>query len=317
VEETHDTEPVTLTPVAASLTLGSAEGVTVTAPTGGWPTGSQVFVDGTAHPEIPATGNNPVVVPYALLSGNGPHTIEIRSSTRTYRIDNVQVRPPTAESGTLPTGVTLEVGTGNPSGPTGQPLNVAQIRNDSGTAANFLVTYQDGTVQRVTVPAKVGDTPGRATITVPATRTATAGSYPLVISVPQSSYLRPMTFDVRPPVATLRDARITSTASYYFNDQISLTVTSDQAGPARITVGNYTQDVTLIAGANPITMTGAPKTWNTGSTGRQTLTVKIQPLNGTTLAGTEVTVGSVSIQRAGGGGGHHAPATPRPARPVP
>lgn len=114
---------------------------------------------------------------------------------------------------------------------------------------------------------------------------------------------------VGPATTTLTAARVSSTTpgdGSYTKSPVRIEVTSSKAGKARVTVGNYTEDVTLTAGVNSITLTGEPRNWNTGSRAgaKASYTIKIQPLSSTNqLEGTSIDVGSVPIKRAGGSGG--------------
>lgn len=187
--------------------------------------------------------------------------------------------------------------------PEGATYQIYVDGNPVGTAASL---PRDRSTP-LTLPATVGDGPHQVEVRV---------------SRPGQAEIRYPARAVRvgPGVATLTAASIPSnppSGGLYANDPVRISVTSDVATRARITVGSHTEDVNLVVGVNTITMTGAPRTWTTGGTARRsTHTVRIQPLDAAgALTGTSVEAGSVVIRRAGGG--RRRATTPRPARPLP
>lgn len=183
------------------------------------------------------------------------------------------------------------------------PVSVGSVQTTAAFPANS--TYQlfvDGNPVGAAQPLP---SDRRTALTVPATVADGAHQIELrVLRTGQPAIIYPAVNvtvgPAAPASATLSTASVTSTSSYYLNDSVRIRVTSDRATRARITVGNHTQDVDLVAGVNNITLTGAPKTWDTGGAAgtRQVFSVQIQP-----SGGSAVTAGQVSIQRQGGGGG--------------
>ncbi|HSA59935.1 MAG TPA: hypothetical protein VLJ37_09660 [bacterium] len=204
---------------------------------------------------------------------------------------------------------------------TPRPVRVGRITTTS--------SFPEGATYQIYVDSNpvgsAADLPrDRATeLTVPATIGDGDHQIEVRVSRPGMAEIRYPARAVRvgPGVATLSAASVPSnppSGGHYYNDPIRVTVTSDVATRARITVGSHTEDVNLVVGVNTITMTGAPRTWTTGgAAGRSTQTVRIQPLDAAgALTGTAVEAGSVVIRRAGGGH-RRSPTTTRPARPLP
>lgn len=321
---------LTLSPVAGSEVIGSGEGLQILPPAGReWPEGLTVAVDGEEHPEVtvPAGTRNPIVVPYSLLPEGTPHTIELRRPDGSVyaTIGPVNTQRATTERGSLPAGITFEIAPENPEGNVGEPIDIATFRNDGERPVRFLLTYADGTMQRVDVPASTADGPGRATVTVPADRTRTSGSFPLVISHPGSRYLRPVTYEVHPrqiltsAAVVIPTSRRTHRPTYYATDAMRITVSTREAREhtVRVRVGTgtppHTAMITIPAGdltggsrSVEISLPGSPGTWtDLGVTLSRTpvdVPVWVAPVSGERV-GTEVSAGTAPIRRPAGGGG--------------
>ncbi len=264
---------VTLTPVAESLTIGAGEGVRILPPAGQeWPAGAVVHIDGTAHPEIAVSGSNPIVIPYNLLAPGSAHSIEIRRADGSVyaTIPNVTTAEATAERGSLPAGVTLDMTSPNPSGIVGADLSIATLRNTGSTEVSLLLTYSDYTPQAITIPAG-----GSAAVTIPAAKTGTAGNFAVVLSH-ESGFVRPIPYVVTPPVATLTNPSIVGTTRSFRGDALAISATSSGATAAevRLVKADGTQimaprSVSLSSGANasvPVLDSGQARTLVTRST---------------------------------------------------
>ncbi len=185
---TEPTGPVASTTPDAAIAQG--EGYSVAAPEGGWRSGDQVLLDGTAltDPAVPTSGSDPYVIPTSRLGETpNPHTIVVRY-TRDGRVHErttrVAVNPPVAarEDGTASgNGFALAqvLRVDRPAlvpGVAPAPLNIGSIVSEASVPAGMRVEIRingetvgdpiplvrDGRT-RLTIPASVPDTvPGAA-----------------------------------------------------------------------------------------------------------------------------------------------------------
>ncbi len=317
-----------VSPANSPINVAQGDDATVNAPSGGWPewpAGSRVLVrhaDGsTATPDVALpTGTGTLTLPATSLEP-GRNTVEIGVPGATPLVTGEVVVPTAAPAvdadGDVTVGNFRYRGSVPAQAVAGQGADLGRITPRVAVPAGVSVTIRVNEEVAATITAPEGGFPANVAIPLVLTQAQLDAISPQpsdnAVQIQIGSVVFTNTLNIRPPVATLTSATRTSSATRYSSDTFTLSVNSDQATRARVTVGTHHQDFDLTTGANSLSLTGRPRDWNHGGArGRYTaIPVTIQPLDAEgNPTGTAITVSPDSqFRRSGGGGGGRSTGT--------